>query len=98
PSSHPLSLHDALPILFWEVPLTVALHFLGVPEEDMQTLRQYSIAHTVNTWGRPTKAEQLQVADAVGNFWRYAGEVLEKMRQDPRSEEHTSELQSRFDI
>jgi cytochrome P450 len=29
------------------------LHFLGVPEEDMDLLRQYSIAHTVNTWGRP---------------------------------------------
>lgn len=74
---------DLVNEMFWEVPLTVALHFLGVPEEDMQTLRQYSIAHTVNTWGRPTQAEQLQVADAVGNFWRYAGEVLEKMRQDP---------------
>lgn len=74
---------DLVNEMFWEVPLTVALHFLGVPEEDMQTLRQYSIAHTVNTWGRPTEEEQLQVADAVGNFWRYAGEVLEKMRQDP---------------
>lgn len=74
---------DLVNEMFWEVPLTVALHFLGVPEEDMQTLRQYSIAHTVNTWGRPTEEEQIQVADAVGNFWRYAGEVLEKMRQDP---------------
>ena len=74
---------DLVDELLWEVPLTVALHFLGVPEEDMETLRRYSIAHTVNTWGRPTPEEQVAVAEAVGHFWTYAGRVLEKMRADP---------------
>ncbi|HEX8758017.1 MAG TPA: cytochrome P450/oxidoreductase [Steroidobacteraceae bacterium] len=74
---------DLVNELLWEVPLTVALYFLGVPEEDMETLRRYSIAHTVNTWGRPTPEEQVAVAEAVGRFWTYAGEVLEKMRADP---------------
>ncbi len=74
---------DLVDQMLWEVPLTVALHFLGVPEEDMDTLRQYSIAHTVNTWGRPKLEEQVAVAHAVGNFWQYAGKVLDKMRQDP---------------
>ncbi|MFT4269221.1 MAG: cytochrome P450/oxidoreductase [Xenophilus sp.] len=74
---------DLVDQMLWEVPLTVALHFLGVPEEDMDTLRQYSIAHTVNTWGRPKPEEQVAVAHAVGNFWQYAGKVLDKMRQDP---------------
>lgn len=74
---------DLVDQMLWEVPLTVALHFLGVPEEDMDTLRRYSIAHTVNTWGRPKPEEQVAVAHAVGNFWQYAGQVLDKMRQDP---------------
>ena len=74
---------DLVDQMLWEVPLTVALHFLGVPEEDMDTLRQYSIAHTVNTWGRPKPEEQVAVAHAVGNFWQFAGKVLDKMRQDP---------------
>ena len=74
---------DLVDQMLWEVPLTVALHFLGVPEEDMDTLRQYSIAHTVNTWGRPKPEEQVAVAHAVGNFWQFAGKVLAKMRQDP---------------
>ncbi|WP_426392227.1 cytochrome P450/oxidoreductase [Variovorax sp. R-27] len=74
---------DLVDQMLWEIPLTVALHFLGVPEEDMDTLRKYSIAHTVNTWGRPKPEEQVAVAHAVGNFWQYAGKVLEKMRQDP---------------
>ena len=75
---------DLVDQMLWEVPLTVALHFLGVPEEDMDTLRKYSIAHTVNTWGRPKPEEQVAVAHAVGNFWQFAGKVLDKMRQDPR--------------
>lgn len=74
---------DLVDQMLWEVPLTVALHFLGVPEEDMDTLRRYSIAHTVNTWGRPHPDEQVAVAHAVGNFWQFAGQVLEKMRRDP---------------
>jgi len=74
---------DLVDQMLWEGPLTVALHFLGVPEEDMDTLRRYSIAHTVNTWGRPGPDEQVAVAHAVGNFWQYAGKVLDKMRQDP---------------
>ncbi len=74
---------DLVDQMLWEVPLTVALHFLGVPEEDMDTLRRYSIAHTVNTWGRPRPDEQVAVAHAVGNFWQFAGQVLAKMRQDP---------------
>ena len=74
---------DLVDQMLWEVPLTVALHFLGVPEEDMDTLRRYSIAHTVNTWGRPKLEEQVEVAHAVGKFWQYAGKVLDKMREDP---------------
>lgn len=74
---------DLVDEMLWEIPLTVALHFLGVPEEDMDQLREYSIAHTVNTWGRPSPEEQVAVADAVGKFWQYAGKVLEKMRQNP---------------
>ncbi len=74
---------DLVDQMLWEIPLTVAMHFLGVPESDMDTLRKYSIAHTVNTWGRPKPEQQVEVAHAVGNFWQFAGKVLEKMRQDP---------------
>lgn len=77
---------DLVEAMLWEVPLTVALEFLGVPEEDMETLRHFSIAHTVNTWGRPTGEQQLEVAHSVGRFWQFAGKVLEKMRAEPDGE------------
>ena len=74
---------DLMGEMFYEITLTVALHFLGVPEEDMATLRDYSVAHTLNTWGRPSKEEQIAVAEGVGKFWQYSGKVLDKMREDP---------------
>jgi len=77
---------DLVDELLWEVPLTVALHFLGIAEDDMAMLRKYSIAHTINTWGRPKPEEQVAVAHAVGNFWQLAGTLLEKMRRDPDAE------------
>src|SRR5699024_4409741 len=76
---------DLVDQMFWEIPLTFALEFLGVPDEDKPMLRRYSVAHTVNTWGRPAPEEQVSVAHAVGNFWQYAGGVLERMRQDPEA-------------
>ncbi|QIL74205.1 cytochrome P450 (plasmid) [Diaphorobacter sp. HDW4B] len=74
---------DLVDEMLWEVPLTIVLHFLGIPEEDMGRLREYSMAHTVNTWGRPRPEEQAAVAHGVGKFWTLAGEILEKMRRDP---------------
>lgn len=69
--------------MFWEAPLTVGLHFLGVEESDMEQLRQFSVAHTVNVWGRPTPEEQIAVAHGVGNFWQLSGKIVEKMRATP---------------
>ena len=74
---------DLVEAMLWEIPLTVALHFLGVPKEDMDALKEFSVAHTVNTWGKPSPEQQLKVADAVGRFWQYAGKVLEKMCREP---------------
>ena len=74
---------DLVAELLWQIPLTVALEFLGVSEENMETLRRFSIAHTVNTWGRPSPEAQVELAHSVGNFWQYSGRILEKMRTEP---------------
>lgn len=69
--------------MLYEVPLLVALHFLGVPEDDIATFKTFSVAHSVNTWGRPSAEKQKQVAHDLGRFWQYAGEVIKKMRAQP---------------
>lgn len=74
---------DLVEEMFWEIPQTVALRFLGVDEDDIANLKSYSVAHTVNTWGKPAPEEQLAVATAVGEFWQASGRILEKMRANP---------------
>ena len=69
--------------IFWEIPQVVALKFLGVDEDDIENLKSFSVAHTVNTWGRPEPSEQLAVAEAVGQFWQASGRILEKMKAKP---------------
>lgn len=73
---------DLVGALLHEVPLLVALHFLGVPENEIAKLKTFSVAHSVNTWGKPTDEQQIGIAHDVGQFWQYAGEVIEKMRAD----------------
>ena len=77
---------DLVAEMFYEIPLTIALHFLGVPDEGAEQLRQFAVAHTLNTWGRPTPEEQLKVAENVGRFWQVAQKILEDMMARPDGE------------
>ncbi|WP_245510731.1 hypothetical protein [Antarcticimicrobium sediminis] len=74
---------DLVESLLYEVPLNVALHFLGVPEDEIAVLRNFSVAHSVNTWGKPTDEQQIAITHDVGQFWQHAGTVIEKMKAEP---------------
>lgn len=77
---------DLVEEMFREIPMTVALRFLGVPSEDAKELRKFSVAHTLNTWGRPSPEQQLKIAEDVGQFWKTAQTILDRMREDPTGE------------
>jgi cytochrome P450/ferredoxin-NADP reductase len=77
---------DLVQEVLHEIPLIIALEFLGVRGEDAAELRGFAMAHTVNTWGRPTEDQQLEIAHSVGRFWQTAGRILEKMRANPDGE------------
>lgn len=72
---------ELLSTLLWEVPLIIALKFLGVPDSDIAELQKYGVAHKVNTWGKPSPEEQVHVATMVGKFWDYSGQVLTRMKE-----------------
>ncbi|WP_282158197.1 cytochrome P450/oxidoreductase [Shimia thalassica] len=77
---------DLVADMFFEIPLTIALHFLGVPNEGAEELKKFAVAHTLNTWGRPTEAEQLVITENVGRFWQTANRILDDMWADPTGE------------
>ncbi|MBF6618458.1 MAG: cytochrome P450/oxidoreductase [Candidimonas sp.] len=75
---------DLMEKLLWDVPFSVALEFLGIEDDsDRATMHKFSIAHTINAFGRPTPEESANVAHTVGQFWQFSGEVLEKMKRTP---------------
>jgi cytochrome P450/ferredoxin-NADP reductase len=77
---------DLVREMFYEVPLNIALKFLGVPDDGAEQLRQFAVAHTLNTWGRPTAQEQLEIAENVGRFWETAQKILDGMMAKPGGE------------
>jgi cytochrome P450/ferredoxin-NADP reductase len=77
---------DLVREMFYEVPLNIALRFLGVPEDGAEQLRQFAVAHTLNTFGRPTPQEQIEIAESVGRFWQTAQQILDDMMGRPDGE------------
>ena len=77
---------DLVRDMFYEIPLNIALKFLGVPEDGAEQLRQFAVAHTLNTWGRPKAREQLEIAENVGRFWQTAQRILDHMMAQPDGE------------
>lgn len=75
---------DLMKKLLWDVPFSLALEFLGIDDDsDRATMHRFSIAHTINAFGRPTPEERANVAHTVGQFWQFSGEVLDKMKRTP---------------
>ena len=77
---------DLVREMFYEIPLNIALKFLGVPDDGAEQLRQFAVAHTLNTWGRPSPEEQLEIAHNVGRFWQTAQNILDGMMARPDGE------------
>ena len=74
---------DLVADIFREIPMAVALHFLGVRNDEAEELKAFSVAHTLNTWGRPTPAEQLEISENVGRFWAASSAIVDRMMADP---------------
>jgi len=77
---------DLVNQMFYEIPLNTALRFLGVPEEGAEQLRQFGVAHTLNTFGRPTPDEQIEISESVGRFWQVAQRIVDGMLAQPDGE------------
>src|SRR5699024_11946066 len=87
-----ISLHDALPILAMGL-----LSFMPVEKKDIKLLQQTIQAYHSNpNWYLYLWKEADDIVGAIG--LRIADELNVVVQHISRSEEHTSELQSRFDL
>jgi hypothetical protein len=72
--------------LLWQVPATVGLKFMGVPEEEIAKYKGYTLGQILLTWGWPPEDEQQEIADLLGRYWQDACRLVERLKEDPSGE------------
>ena len=69
--------------LTWELPALVVFHILGVPPEDVASVKAGSANRLLFMFGRPGEAEQAEIAEGMATFWRYCEALAEDRRAQP---------------
>jgi len=82
---------DIVRALTWEPPALVIFKILGVPDEDVPSVKEGSQNRLLFMFGRGDEAQQVEVARGMAEFWRYT-EALVSSRQAQRRDDFTSDL------
>ena len=69
-----------------EVPAWVIFQLMGVPEADMEMVRDYAKGNGKFGFGIPTDAEQVCDAQGIAKYWAYAKQHVEARLENPGSD------------
>ena len=73
------------------LPGETVFRFIGFPEADDELLKNWCGDRKAFSWGRPTPAEQVEIAEQMLAYWRYCREFTASKRSD-RTDDFASEL------
>lgn len=73
------------------LPGETVFRFIGFPEEDDEALKNWCSDRKAFSWGRPTEAEQVEIAEKMLAYWRYCREFTAAKREAP-GDDFASEL------
>ncbi len=73
------------------LPGETVFRFIGFPEADDEMLKGWCGDRKAFSWGRPTGAEQVEIAEHMLAYWRYCREFTASKRAE-RGDDFTSEL------
>lgn len=76
------------PIDFWQqvaypVPAHVLFTLMGIPESDVDAIKQFGKSRAAMTYGDLSDAEQIPVAHDMVAYWKYCRELVAKRRAVP---------------
>ncbi|HZZ47896.1 MAG TPA: cytochrome P450 [Pseudonocardia sp.] len=75
----------------WEIPALVVFAIMGVPDEDIARAKQFANRLALFTWGFPSDAEQLELAEGMAEYWRYARDHVRRRLEAP-TDDYISDL------
>ena len=73
------------------LPGETVFRFIGFPEGDDETLKGWCGDRKAFSWGKPTPAEQAEIAEQMLAYWRYCRDFTASKR-DRRGDDFASEL------
>ncbi len=74
---------DLVADLVFEVPALVILKMMGVPRAELATVRKFAKRLAVFEFGHPSDAEQIEITDTLGEFWKYCEHHVDRMMENP---------------
>lgn len=77
--------------LAFPLPGETVFRFIGFPESDDELLKGWCGDRKAFSWGKPTAAEQAEIAEQMLAYWRYCRDFTASKRDD-RTDDFASEL------
>ena len=82
---------DFVPVFAHPLPGETIFRFIGFPESDDEKLKEWCSDRLAFSWGKPTEAEQTEIAHKMLAYWRYCRDFVASKVDDP-GDDFTSEL------
>jgi cytochrome P450 len=73
------------------LPGRIIFRLIGFPESDDSQLMRWTANRLVFTWGKPSDAEQIEIAGNMLRYWRYCRNFVARRIEEP-ADDLTSEL------
>jgi hypothetical protein len=77
--------------LAFPLPGETVFRFIGFPESDDENLKHWCNDRKAFSWGKPSPAEQVEIAEKLLAYWRYCRDFTATKR-DARDDDFASEL------
>jgi cytochrome P450 len=77
---------DLVEELTYPLPAYMIFTLIGFPPEDTEMLKSWCGNRMAFSWGRPSAAEQIAIADGMARYWRYCERFVADRIAEPRDD------------
>jgi len=77
---------DLVRQLTYDLPALVVFMLLGVPDDDVASVKKWALARIAFQWGDPTDDEKVELAHDMVRYFQYCRDLVEKRFVEPRDD------------
>ncbi len=83
---------DVVTDLVWDAPAKIAFALMGVPEYEVDKIKTGTARMASFGWGVPSDEEQVELATAIGDYWKFAEGQVDRLLADAPGENLMGDL------